>query len=134
MLAAMRVVRSFLVATMTLAISVLPVASASWASPCKGHERAVIDCDQHLSGHQAKNHDAGAHQIMAEKASGTAKDGAVDRRACSGQCQCLGLALSAVLATTPVGLGMAIPIVKHARAAESLNDPAFIPPAPPPRL
>jgi hypothetical protein len=120
----MSTLRTIIVAFVALSLAMLPVAGAQ-ARGLPGHASQMssqTDCCSHGQPYAAR--------AMADRAKDQGQGHCADH--CGGKCLCLGL--TAVLSASMGALAAPISLLKTTRVAESARAPAYVPPAPPPRV
>lgn len=133
--------RAIAVAVMALAVAALPVAgvglSAAHAGCAKASEAPQAQHEMAGGHHAAMDHAGMDHAKVDQATTGQASgyDGMAPcggHSTCGGKCLCLGL--TAVLPTALGTQTVRLPLPATARVAVQLGGPAYVPPAPPPRV
>ncbi len=121
--------RTTIVAFVTLAVAAFPLAGASAqgisseTSPMSVHD----GCEKHMQMDQASD-----QQVLSPQAKADHGQGHCGKLGSCGKCLCFGL--TAVLTAAQDALVAHMPLMKAARAADSVTLLAAIPPSPPPRV
>lgn len=121
----MSTLRAITIAFVALSLAMLPVAGAQ-ARGLPAHTSqmsAQLDCCAHGQSCEAN---AMTDHVKAGHGQGHCAGH------CGGNCLCLGL--TAVLSSSADVLSAPLPVLKVAGVADTANSPAYVPPAPPPRV